>query len=46
MPWSMESRIELEEGDTVMVTRWKKHWLYGEKIQDEQGAEVSNFSVI
>ena len=41
MPWSMESRIELEVGDTVMVTRWREHWLYGEKIQDEQGEEVS-----
>ena len=27
-----EPRIPLAEGDIVRVTRWKKHWLYGDKM--------------
>ena len=29
---SDEPRIRLAEGDVVRVTRWKKHWLYGDKL--------------
>uniref|UniRef100_T1J7N8 Palmitoyltransferase n=1 Tax=Strigamia maritima TaxID=126957 RepID=T1J7N8_STRMM len=35
VPLSDESRIRLDEGDRVLVTRWKRHWLYGEKILTE-----------
>lgn len=31
-PFSDEARISLNVNDVVTVTRWKKHWLYGEKI--------------
>lgn len=34
-PLTDESRIALEAGDLVNVTRWRKHWLFGEKIQDD-----------
>ncbi|XP_044260016.1 palmitoyltransferase ZDHHC6 isoform X1 [Tribolium madens] len=33
-PCTDEARIKLELGDTVSVTRWRKYWLFGEKIQD------------
>ncbi|XP_018569970.1 palmitoyltransferase ZDHHC6 [Anoplophora glabripennis] len=32
-PFTDEPRIKLEVGDKVMVTRWRKYWLFGEKIQ-------------
>ncbi|KAL8612465.1 hypothetical protein ACOMHN_058593 [Nucella lapillus] len=31
-PCTDEPRILLRPGDTVKVTRWKKHWLYGTKL--------------
>lgn len=31
-PCTDESRISLQPGDEVLVTRWKKYWLYGERI--------------
>ncbi|XP_063704465.1 palmitoyltransferase ZDHHC6 [Culicoides brevitarsis] len=34
-PISDESRIKLDVGDKVRVTRWRKHWLFGEKLQPE-----------
>lgn len=33
-PLTDESRIPLAVGDLVNVTRWRKHWLFGEKIVD------------
>lgn len=30
-PCTDEPRIKLEVGDTVRVTRWRKHWLFGER---------------
>jgi len=33
-PFSDEPRIPLKMEDKVMVTRWKKHWLYGDKVLD------------
>ncbi|KAJ8673476.1 hypothetical protein QAD02_004738 [Eretmocerus hayati] len=30
-PITDEPRIKLEIGDTVIVTRWRKHWLFGER---------------
>lgn len=34
-PLTDEPRIALDVGDLVNVTRWRKHWLFGEKIQDD-----------
>lgn len=34
-PLTDEPRIALMIGDLVNVTRWRKHWLFGEKIEDE-----------
>ena len=34
-PLTDEPRIALAVGDLVNVTRWRKYWLFGEKIQDE-----------
>ncbi|XP_067946949.1 palmitoyltransferase ZDHHC6-like isoform X2 [Watersipora subatra] len=31
-PWSDESRIPIDVGDKLVVTRWRNHWLYGDKI--------------
>ncbi|KAK8727187.1 hypothetical protein OTU49_009739 [Cherax quadricarinatus] len=31
-PCTDEPRIPLQPGDEVLVTRWKKYWLYGERI--------------
>ncbi|XP_014676703.1 PREDICTED: palmitoyltransferase ZDHHC6-like [Priapulus caudatus] len=32
IPYSDEPRIRLETGDEVRVTRWKRHWMYGEQV--------------
>lgn len=32
-PCTDEPRLKLDVGDTVRVTRWRKHWIFGEKIQ-------------
>ncbi|XP_017779729.1 PREDICTED: palmitoyltransferase ZDHHC6 [Nicrophorus vespilloides] len=32
-PCTEDPRIKLEIDDTVLVTRWNKHWLFGEKMQ-------------
>ncbi|XP_063237629.1 palmitoyltransferase ZDHHC6 isoform X2 [Bacillus rossius redtenbacheri] len=31
-PFTDESRIRLRRGDTIHVTRWRRHWLFGEKV--------------
>jgi len=33
-PCSDESRMPLTKENRLLVTRWKKHWLYGEKLHD------------
>lgn len=33
-PLTDEPRIALDVGDFVNVTRWRKYWLFGEKIQN------------
>jgi hypothetical protein len=33
-PLTDESRIALEINDLVNVTRWRKHWLFGEKATE------------
>ena len=35
-PCTDEPRIALSRGDTVKVTRWKKYWLYGDKVNSEE----------
>ncbi|KAL1508882.1 hypothetical protein ABEB36_003704 [Hypothenemus hampei] len=41
-PCTDEPRLKLDVGDLVQVTRWRKHWIFGEKIQsnlpEEQAA--------
>jgi hypothetical protein len=34
-PLTDESRISLAIGDFVNVTRWRKNWLFGEKLKAE-----------
>ena len=34
-PCTDEPRISLFKGDLVKVTRWKRHWLYGDKVPKE-----------
>ena len=34
-PCTDEPRISLYKGDLVKVTRWKRHWLYGDKVPKE-----------
>jgi palmitoyltransferase ZDHHC6 len=40
-PLTDESRIPLNVDDLVNVTRWRKHWLFGEKIQDDQEPQIA-----
>ncbi|XP_074647885.1 palmitoyltransferase ZDHHC6-like [Tubulanus polymorphus] len=39
-PFTDEPRIKLNIGDRLLVTRWKKHWLYGDKILDKQQKDL------
>ncbi|CAH1795576.1 unnamed protein product [Owenia fusiformis] len=32
-PCTDEKRIAIKKGDMVLVTRWKKYWLYGDKLE-------------
>ena len=32
IPCSDETRMPIEKGDSVLVTRWEKYWLYGERV--------------
>lgn len=38
-PFTDEARIQLESGDVVHVTRWKRHWLFGERELRREEAE-------
>ncbi|XP_064618042.1 palmitoyltransferase ZDHHC6-like [Liolophura sinensis] len=35
IPCTDEPRIKVDKGDEVLVTRWKKHWLYGDKVLEK-----------
>ncbi|KZC09863.1 PREDICTED: palmitoyltransferase ZDHHC6 [Dufourea novaeangliae] len=35
-PCTDEPRIKLKVGDIVIVTRWRKYWLFGERKEDDQ----------
>ncbi|XP_070544515.1 palmitoyltransferase ZDHHC6-like [Ptychodera flava] len=37
VPCTDEPRIPLTKGDKILVTRWKKYWLYGDKVIDQEG---------
>ncbi|XP_055586909.1 palmitoyltransferase ZDHHC6-like [Uranotaenia lowii] len=41
-PLTDEARIKLDVGDIVLVTRWRKHWLFGEKVQEPIDLAQSN----
>lgn len=41
-PLTDEARIPLEVGNLVNVTRWRKHWLFGEKIESETESITKN----
>lgn len=41
-PLTDEPRIALEVDDLVNVTRWRKHWLFGEKVHNETSNGVKN----
>lgn len=43
-PLTDEPRIALEVDDLVNVTRWRKHWLFGEKVLSENSNGVKNGS--
>ncbi|XP_032218931.2 palmitoyltransferase ZDHHC6 isoform X2 [Nematostella vectensis] len=45
-PWTDESRMKIIPGDVVMVTRWRKHWLYGEKVTNHLNGNHSETGVI
>lgn len=36
IPCSDETRVPIEKGDAVLVTRWEKYWLYGERITADE----------
>ncbi|KAL8602790.1 hypothetical protein ACOMHN_055173 [Nucella lapillus] len=39
-PCTDEPRIVLEPGDRVLVTRWKRHWMYGTKLLSAEEKQV------
>lgn len=41
-PLADEARIPLEVDDMVNVTRWRKHWLFGEKIEEPSAEPAAN----
>ncbi|KAG7154392.1 palmitoyltransferase ZDHHC6-like [Homarus americanus] len=41
-PCTDEPRIRLYPGDEVIVTRWKKYWLYGERINSSSSPTTSS----
>ncbi|CAH1100976.1 unnamed protein product [Psylliodes chrysocephalus] len=38
-PFNDEPRIKLDVGDSVIVTRWRKYWLFGEKVRSDKYSE-------
>ena len=45
-PCTDEPRIALAVGDLVRVTRWKEHWMYGEKVQEQKVRLVMKVAMI
>ncbi|KAB0790303.1 hypothetical protein PPYR_15359 [Photinus pyralis] len=44
IPCTDEPRIKLKQGDVVIVSRWRKHWLFGEKIQAQLDASEQSIA--
>ncbi|EEB13059.1 zinc finger protein DHHC domain containing protein, putative [Pediculus humanus corporis] len=40
IPCTDENRLRLNVGDNVLVTRWRKNWLFGEMINKEGGDQI------
>eukprot|EP00795_Rhopilema_esculentum_P008704 gene8704-14725_t len=45
MPWSDAPRMGVEEKDAVYVTRWRRHWLFGEKVTTKRSFNASNGAI-
>uniref|UniRef100_A0A336M3M7 Palmitoyltransferase n=2 Tax=Culicoides sonorensis TaxID=179676 RepID=A0A336M3M7_CULSO len=45
IPITDETRIKLSSGDTVRVTRWRKHWLFGEKLLPQSNGDTENAKI-
>nr|CAD7263801.1 unnamed protein product [Timema shepardi] len=41
-PFTDEARITLQRGDTIHVTRWRKYWLFGEKVEPGASGDTSS----
>ncbi|XP_013391587.1 palmitoyltransferase ZDHHC6-like [Lingula anatina] len=41
-PCSDEPRIPVRIGDKISVTRWRKHWMYGDKLLSDEEAKGKN----
>nr|CAD7459152.1 unnamed protein product [Timema tahoe] len=41
-PFTDEARITLQRGDTIHVTRWRKYWLFGEKVCPGASGDTSS----
>lgn len=39
VPWLDEKRIPIKKGEVILVTRWQRHWYYGEKIVEDLRSE-------
>jgi len=39
-PCTDEPRIQLIKGDRIIVTRWKKYWMYGDKVVQSKKARI------
>lgn len=39
-PWTEDPRLVLNSNETVSVTRWQRHWLYGE-IKIDESAQLN-----
>lgn len=35
IPCSDEPRVSIEQGDQVLVTRWERYWMYGERVEKQ-----------
>jgi len=42
MPWTDSPRMRVEKNDAVYVTRWRRRWLFGEKIQTKRSTKCSD----
>lgn len=40
-PCTDEPRLKLTPGDTVKVTRWRKHWLFGERVPTNENNGIN-----